>query len=246
MTISLTSFLARIRARYDIESFTVRHTDAILLDRVSDAWMRAMEAVSDVGCDDVLLSTTATSGAGATTNMNGTIVSVSATVPCRRIHTIDYYLSGAWEGPLERVANSEQVQYSGTGSPLAWCEAGHDATRIASGGTEIGTLRFMLLPATDQAYTLRIRYLPVITLASTDSITADENELAWIEREVGVYLAERDHPTNQVILADRRGAAQQAHAQMIRSAVSRSGLGGTKIQNTRLRRLLRGVNIGGL
>lgn len=234
--ITVVALEARIRARYGIDGLSLRHTQAQLVDQMSKAVQEGFEILSDHGCQDVRVASSVTSGVGASTGRSGTICQVSLTVPVSRIVSVSALVSNLWTPPLDRVSLDDEFGYTGTGAPVAWCMVGQDAYVVASGGTEIGTQRFMLLPATDQAYTLRVHAIPVITLASSDSIAGGSKFIEWVETMVGLYLAQRDEETAPGVLAIRAQQEAAARGLMIQEAVARSGLGGARVRDTRGRR----------
>lgn len=234
--ITVMALEARIRARYGIDGLSYRHTQAQIVDRISEAVQQGLEILSDHGCQDVRHAESVTSGVGASTGRSGTICQVSATVPVSRICSVQALVSGYWTPPLDKVTQDDEFGYTGTGAPVAWCPVGQDAYIIATGGTEIGTQRFMLLPATDSAYTLRVQSIPIVTLASTDSLAGGTRFTDWVECMVGLYLAQRDEETAPGVLAIRAQQEAAARGLMIQEAVARSGVGGTRVRDTRGRR----------
>lgn len=231
----VSALLDRVAKQYDVSGFDARHTPADMLLLASAALMRVLEGLGANRCFDKVTMGTPTSAAGATSGRCGTIVAPSDTVSAKSILSVDVLIGTIWQ-ELPVVSPEEESTYNPTrtGSPECWCHVTQDGVVVPTAdATTLGTARLMLLPATDTTYSLRVRYVPDVTLLTTDKLALDILEIDWMVAELGVYLAQRDEETTPGVLQMREAQRAAAEGKALKAARTRNAVFGKTTREVR-------------
>jgi hypothetical protein len=194
-----------IRSRYDLETFTARHTQASIFRLINDAYRDVRDRLSSDGVTS--LNSFATDTAlltGPTGTLPGTAV-VSTAAYLEKFARVDevHVKDGTSWRPLREISIQDALSYTdltSNGTPQFWFNAGASiefAGGVAPSFTE-QHVQIVVVPPLDASRMFRVVGLKawIDLTATTDRVMTDFGLHEYAIRWAGVQLATRDDDVN--------------------------------------------------